>query len=238
MLRVAVVGGRGRMGALTVAAVQASGDCELVAVVGRDDPLDGAFAADVAVEFSTPATVLTNSAALLGAGVSTVVGASGLTAADLDALRVRAAGAACLVVPNFAIGAVLLMRLAEQAARLMPSVEISELHHDRKIDAPSATALTTARRIAAARTGAPPAVPGPDGAPSRGLIVEGVAVHSVRLPGLVASQEVVFGAPGQTLTLRHDTFDRSAYVPGILLAIRGVRQLTGLTVGLDTLLVT
>lgn len=233
---VAVVGAAGRMGSVACAAVDAADDLAVVARIGRGDLLDAAAGADVAVELSTPASVAANAAALLDLGVATVVGATGLTDADLDDLRGRAGRAPCLVVPNFAIGAVLLMRLSEQAASHLPAVEITELHHDRKVDAPSGTALATARRIAAARAQAPP-VPGPAGNPARGLVVEGVPVHSVRLPGLVASQEVVFGGPGQTLTLRHDTTDRSAaFAPGILLALRRVRDLTGLHVGLDAVL--
>lgn len=236
-LRVAVLGAAGRMGSVTCDAVAAAEELELVARVDVADDLDAVTAAgaEVAVEFSTPATVAANAAWLLDHGVAPVVGATGMSGADLDDLRERTGSTPCLVVPNFAIGAVLLMRFAEQAARYLPHVEVTELHHDRKVDAPSGTALATARRIAAART-EDVAVPGPDGHPSRGLVVDGVPVHSVRLPGIVASQEVVFGAQGQTLTLRHDTTDRSAFMPGVLLAVRRVRDLTGLHVGLDAVL--
>jgi 4-hydroxy-tetrahydrodipicolinate reductase len=141
----------------------------------------------------------------------------------------------CLVAPNFAIGAVLLMRFAAEAARFFDAAEIIELHHDGKIDAPSGTAVATARAIAKARTGewSPP---GPDGADARGEAVGGVQVHSVRLPGLVAHQEVLLGGPGQVLTLRHDAMDRAAFMPGVLMAIRAVADRPGLTVGLDALL--
>jgi len=225
------------MGAVACAAVEGDPRMELVARIGREDPIEGAAAAgaEVAVELSVPAAVLANTAALLDAGVHAVVGASGLAEQDLADLERRTGRSNCVIVPNFSVGAVLLMRLAAEAARHLPDVEITELHHERKLDAPSGTALATARRIAASRA-VTPVVPGPPGAPSRGLVVEGIPIHSVRLPGLVASQEVVFGGPGQTLTLRHDTVDRSAFVPGILLAIRRVGELPGLTVGLDALL--
>lgn len=235
-LRVAVVGAGGRMGSLTCAAVEADPDLELVARVGRGDSLDAAVdaGAQVAVEFSTPDSVRGNVEMLLEQGVHVVVGASGLSADDLAALEAHTDAAHCLVVPNFAVGAVLLMRFAAQAAGHLDDVEIIELHHKQKADAPSGTAVRTARMISEAREHQP-SIPGPVTS-ARGQVVEGVIVHSVRLPGVVASQEVIFGAQGQTLTLRHDTFDRSAFVPGILLAIRRVSDLAGLTVGLDALL--
>lgn len=240
-LRVAVIGAGGRMGSATRAAVDAAEGLELVAAVGRDDPLDAVVdaGAEVAVEFSTPASVRGNTAWLLDHGVHAVVGASGLSGSDLDDLRARTGRAHCLVAANFAIGAVLLMRLAAEAARHLPAVEITELHHDHKLDAPSGTALRTAALIAAARADAgltAAQIPGPPDAPSRGLVVDGVPIHSVRLPGLVASQEVTFGAPGQTLTLRHDSLDRTSFMPGVLLAVHQIPHLPGLTLGLDTLL--
>jgi 4-hydroxy-tetrahydrodipicolinate reductase len=167
--------------------------------------------------------------------VHTVVGATGLSAADLAELERLTGPANCFVAPNFAIGAVLLMRLAGEVAPHLPQVEILELHHDGKADAPSGTALRTARLIADARKGQP-VVPGPDGHPARGQVVEGVPVHSVRLPGLVAHQEVLFGAEGQTLSIRHDTTDRRAFMPGVLLAVKRVAELPGLTVGLERIL--
>jgi 4-hydroxy-tetrahydrodipicolinate reductase len=149
----------------------------------------------------------------------------------------REAPVGVVVAPNFAIGAVLLMRFAEQAAAHLPSAEVIELHHDRKVDAPSGTALLTARRIAAARGEVPPSPTGDDAHPgARGADVDGVRVHSVRLPGLVAHEEVVFGGPGQTLTLRHDSTDRTSFMPGVLLAIEAVGARPGLTIGLDELL--
>jgi 4-hydroxy-tetrahydrodipicolinate reductase len=235
--RVAVVGASGRMGSVTCAAVEAADDMELVARIDRDDALDDALAAgaDVAVEFSTPATVRDHTIWLLDHGVHVVVGASGLDDDDLTMIDGATGDGHCIVAPNFAIGAVLMMRAAELVAAHLPHVEVIEAHHDRKVDAPSGTALRTAARVAAAR-GRDVAVPGPADHPARGRMVDGVPVHSVRLPGLVASQSVVFGAQGQTLTIRHDSIDRGSFMPGVLLAVRAVADRPGLTVGLDALL--
>jgi len=234
---VAVVGAYGRMGAVTCAAVEGDDELDLVARVGSGDPLGAVVdaGATVAVEFTRPDTVFDNAGWLLDHGIHTVVGASGLDDSQLAELRQRTMTANCLVVPNFAIGAVLMMRLAEQVAAHLPHVEIVEAHHDGKADAPSGTALATAARIAAGRT-RPVAVPGPADHPARGLAHHDVPVHSVRLPGVVASQAVVFGATGQTLTIRHDSVDRSSFMPGVLLAVKAVADLSGLTVGLDALL--
>lgn len=259
-MRVAVIGAAGRMGAEVCRAVLADEDLELVAavdpsaagqplreVVGADSSLTvagdlGAVAqadASVAVEFTGPASVAANLVALLTSGVHVVVGATGLTEADLDRARAAAqAGASnALIAPNFALGAVLLMRFAAEAARFLPHVEVVELHHDRKVDAPSGTALRTAELIADARRTAPTVPGGDERHPgARGAEHQGVQVHSVRLPGLVAHQEVIFGAEGQTLTIRHDTFDRSCFMPGVLLACRRVADLDGVVVGLEHLL--
>jgi 4-hydroxy-tetrahydrodipicolinate reductase len=236
-MRVAVIGAHGRMGAVTCDAIDEAADLDLVARVGSGDALDEVVdaGADVAVEFTTPATVYDNVVWLLDHDVHAVVGASGLDAAQLEDLSRRTAAAHCLVVPNFAIGAVLMMRLAEQVAAHLPHAEIIEAHHERKADAPSGTALRTAERIAAARGGVV-AVPGPVDNVARGMIRDDVPVHSVRLPGLVASQAVVFGATGQTLTIRHDSIDRRSFMPGVLMAVRRIGDLPGLTVGLDALL--
>jgi 4-hydroxy-tetrahydrodipicolinate reductase len=237
MIRVAVVGARGRMGATVCQAVRDDPECELVAEVDVDEGLHSVVdaGADVAVEFTLPTEVKGNAAWLLERGVHTVVGATGLDDDDLAELEALTGPANLFVAPNFAIGAVLMMRLAVEAARHLPHVEITELHHDRKADAPSGTALRTARLIAGART-EQPAPPGPHDEPSRGHMVDGVPIHSVRLPGLVASQEVVFGGPGQTLTVRHDSIDRSSFMPGVLMAVKAVSSRPGLTVGLEALL--
>lgn len=240
MLRVAVIGYRGRMGSTVCTAVEADPELELVARVGSTDGLDLALdvGADVAVEFTLPTSVKANTAWLLEHGVHTVVGATGLSDADLEELAALTGPANCFVAPNFAVGAVLMMRMAELCARHFDLAEIIEFHHEHKVDAPSGTALRTARMIASARAknglGAP--MPGPPDHPVRGMAVDGVPVHSVRLPGIVASHETIFGGPGQTLRIRHDSIDRSSFMPGVLLAIKRVGSLPGLTVGLEALL--
>jgi 4-hydroxy-tetrahydrodipicolinate reductase len=223
MIRVGVAGAAGRMGATVCGAVEEADGMELA---GRADPaLDTELSAilpdvDVVVEFTTPDTSLQNSIACLEAGVHVVVGATGF---DLEKLRDAAensgTGANCFVAPNFAIGAVLLMELAQKAARHMPECEIIELHHDKKLDAPSGTAKRTEELITAAG----------------GHVHQ--PIHSVRLPGLVAHQEVLFGGTGQTLSIRHDSIDRSSFMPGVVLAVRKVGQLEDrFTVGLEKLL--
>ena len=176
----------------------------------------------------------------VGQGVHVVVGTTGMTPDDLARIEAAIAdaggGSNVFVAPNFAIGAVLMMQFAQQASRFLPAAEVIELHHDGKVDAPSGTALTTARKIVEARA---TAFRGPDAESvegSRGGDLDGVRIHSVRLPGLVAHQEVILGGPGQTLTIRHDSMDRSSFMPGVLLAVKEVAGRPGLTVGLDRLL--
>ena len=221
MIRVAVAGAAGRMGQAVCETVEAAQDTELS---GRADPALGVELADVldetdvVVDFTTPDTALANAKACLEAGVHVVVGTTGF---DLDALRAaaEASGANCFVAPNFAIGAVLLMQVSQAIAPHMPECEIVELHHDRKLDAPSGTAKRTAELIDAAG----------------GNVHE--PIHSVRLPGLVAHQEVIFGGEGQTLSIRHDSIDRRSFMPGVLLAVRKVDGLPDrFTVGLEKLL--
>jgi 4-hydroxy-tetrahydrodipicolinate reductase len=178
-----------------------------------DARADGPGGCDAAVDFTRPDAVLANASACLAAGVPVVVGTSGFDAEALDRAA-RDAGVPCFFAPNFALGAVLMMRFAEEAARTLPRAEIVELHAETKLDAPSGTAKATAARMAGE-----------------------VAIHSVRLPGLVAHQEVILGGPGEILTIRHDTTSREAYVPGVLRALEAVRTLApGLTVGLEALL--
>jgi len=221
VIRVGVSGAAGRMGQTVCAAVD---DAEGMELAAKADPALGVELesilgeVDVAVDFSTPETALANASACLGAGVHVIVGTTGF---DLDALRevAEASAANCFVAPNFAIGAVLQMEVAQTIARHMPECEIVELHHDRKVDAPSGTAKRTAELI----EGAGGNVHQP--------------IHSVRLPGLVAHQEVVFGGAGQTLALRHDSIDRVSFMPGVLLAVRKVPDLPErFTVGLEKLL--
>ncbi len=223
MIRVGVAGAAGRMGSTVCAAVEEAEGMELT---GRADPALGVELADilddvdVVVEFTTPDTSLQNSIDCLNAGVHVVVGATGF---DLEKLRDAAENsgtdARCFVAPNFAIGAVLLMTLSEQVAKHMPECEIIELHHDKKLDAPSGTAKRTEELIAEAG----------------GNVHQ--PIHSVRLPGLVAHQEVLFGGVGQTLSIRHDSIDRSSFMPGVVLSVRKVGQLEDrFTVGLEKLL--
>jgi 4-hydroxy-tetrahydrodipicolinate reductase len=253
VIRVGVVGAGGRMGREVCRTVAADPDLELVAAV---DPavsgtsvegieVSGDLAAltdastEVAVDFTHPTAVLGTIGWVVPRGVHMVVGTTGISPAALDEIRALTDGAEAnvLVAPNFAIGAVLAMRFAEAAARYMPAAEVIELHHDGKADAPSGTALSTARRIAAARTSTPLAPGGDDEHPgARGSDVEGVRVHSVRLPGLVAHQEVILGGPGQILSIRHDSIDRTSFMPGVVMAVKAVAGRRGLTVGLDALL--
>jgi 4-hydroxy-tetrahydrodipicolinate reductase len=221
MIRVAVSGAAGRMGQAVCETVEGAGDTELVA---KADPTLGVALADVlgeadvVVDFTTPETALANAKASLEAGVHVVVGTTGF---DLEGLRraAEASQANCFVAPNFAIGAVLLMEVAQKIAPHMPECEIIELHHDKKLDAPSGTAKRTAKLISAAG----------------GHVHE--PIHSVRLPGLLAHQEVIFGGEGQTLSIRHDSIDRSSFMPGVLLAVRTVTDLPErFVIGLEELL--
>jgi 4-hydroxy-tetrahydrodipicolinate reductase len=197
--------------------------------------------ADVAVDFTHPDAVMDNVRWCVRHAMHVVVGTTGITAADLDEIRrlIEEEGSESNVVvaPNFAIGAVLMMRFAAAAVRWLPSVEIVELHHDGKADAPSGTAIRTAEEVAKARAGAGATRPSRELVPgARGAEVGGVHVHSVRLPGLVAHQEVILAGPGQSLTIRHDSYDRSSFMPGVLLAIKEIARRPGLTVGLESLL--
>jgi 4-hydroxy-tetrahydrodipicolinate reductase len=240
--RVLVVGAEGRVGRFVVEGVRNAPDLELAGGVDLGDDLARALVdarPDVAVDFTVPDAVFGNVTAVLEKGVHAVVGTTGLSEEQLsrlDALA-RENGRCCLVAPNFALGAVLMMRFAEEAARHLPWCEVVERHHEAKLDAPSGTAGMTARRIAKARAEAP--VPGEEteSAPgARGGRVEGVPVHSLRLPGSLAHQEVLFGGPGETLTLRHDTLSREVFVPGVLLAVRRAPEFTGLVRGLEPVL--
>lgn len=262
-IRVLVNGAYGRMGREVVKAVVAQEDLELVGAVdkvggGQDigqicglgvlgltvetdlTVVLGNTAPAVMVDFTTPLTVMDNIKAALEAGVAVVVGTTGLTEENLDEINDLAARSerGVIVAPNFALGAVLMMRFAKEAARYFPDVEIIELHHDRKIDAPSGTALKTAEMIAAGRVAEPGSKPAPlekiNGA--RGGEYLGTKIHSVRLPGLIAHQEVIFGNQGQTLTIRHDSLDRSSFMPGVILAVRKAQEIKGLVYGLDALI--
>jgi 4-hydroxy-tetrahydrodipicolinate reductase len=237
-----VVGSRGRVGARVVAGVEQAGDLELAGTVEVGDNLKELIAEhrpDVAVDFTVPDAVSHNVSTLLRAGVSTVVGTTGITREELDSLDAiaREKQVGCFVAPNFALGAVLMMRFAEEAARHYEWVEVIERHHEHKLDAPSGTAQTTAERIAAVRREVPEGAPETESAPgARGGRVKDVPVHSVRLPGSVAHQEVWFGGAGETLVIRHDTINRDVFVPGVLLGVRKIRGHVGLVLGLDRIL--
>ncbi|GLV99857.1 4-hydroxy-tetrahydrodipicolinate reductase [Streptomyces lavendulae] len=244
-LRVAVLGARGRIGSEAVKAVEAAEDMELVAALGRGDKLEALAeaGAQVAVELTTPDSVMDNLDFLIGHGIHAVVGTTGWTEdrlAQLDAWLAASPGTGVLIAPNFSIGAVLTMKFAAQAARYFESVEVVELHHPKKVDAPSGTATRTAQLIAAARAeaglGAQPDATATalDGA--RGADVDGVPVHAIRLRGLLAHQEVLLGGEGETLTIRHDSLHHSSFMPGILLGARRVTQTPGLTFGLENFL--
>ncbi|MBC7528007.1 MAG: 4-hydroxy-tetrahydrodipicolinate reductase [Chthonomonadaceae bacterium] len=222
----------------TLAGVGALGvlvQSDLVAVLGESH-------AEVVVDFSLPAVVKANALSSISCGVSPVIGATGLSQSDLAEIDAAAKekGIGAFVAPNFAIGAVLMMQFAQTAAKHFPDVEIIEFHHEKKLDSPSGTALLTAQRIAEAREGKSASavtenliekLPG-----ARGADYNGIPIHSVRLPGYVAHQEVIFGGLGQTLTIRHDSLDRRSFMPGVVLAVRHVREWTGLKIGLETLL--
>jgi 4-hydroxy-tetrahydrodipicolinate reductase len=262
-IRVLVAGAAGRMGREVVRAVVGDAETDLagamdVGEIGADagalagvGPQGVAVSADLAaalrdsgaevvVDFTRAAAAFANAKVALAAGVSPVIGTTGMTPEQVGELGrlAEAKGVGAVIAPNFALGAVLLMRFAAQAARYLPEVEIIELHHERKVDAPSGTALKTAEMIRAAR--APERLPRPDEAValpgSRGGDYDGIRIHSIRLPGYVAHEEVIFGGLGQTLTLRHDSIDRVSFMPGVLMACKRVRSLKRLVNGLENLL--
>ena len=262
-IRVAVAAAAGRMGRAAIRAVAAQPDMMLVAALGRQHGVGqdaGAVAGvgalgvtiagtpgtlfdakpDVLVDFTPGPAAVEHARAAVPAGVHPVIGGTGMSQADLDALAALCASKriGAVVAPNFALGAVLMMEFSRQAAKYFPHVEIIELHHDHKRDAPSGTALKTAAAVAAARTSVPPLAVKEEQTlqGARGARAEGIPIHSVRLPGLVAHQEVIFGGPGQTLTIRHDSVNEESFMPGLLLATRRVRSLTGLIFGLEKLL--
>lgn len=257
-----VIGALGKMGRLVCRAVVEDPELSLVAAIDRTrdgdliGPIIGSSNVDVVVssqietllqaetevvvDFTRPGEVMNNIRWAVDHGMDIVVGTTGIGPDELEDIRkwIEAEGgeANVIVAPNFSIGAVVAQRFAEEAARFFPATEIIELHHDQKVDAPSGTAATTAERIAAARTESWSGPKDETVSRVRGGEVEGVRIHSVRLPGLVAHQEVIFGSAGQTLTIRHDALDRTCYLPGVLLAIKKVAERPGLTVGLESLL--
>ena len=245
VIKVGVLGGRGRVGSEVCRAVEAADDTDLVAVVDVDDELDALVTsgAEVVVDFTHPDAVMDNLEFCIDHGIHAVVGTTGFDDDRLATVRgwlESAPKTGVLIAPNFAIGAILMMRFASIAAPFYESVEVVELHHPDKADAPSGTARRTAELIAAARrdAGCPPV---PDATSSglegaRGADVEGIRVHGLRVRGLVAHQEVILGGQGETLTIRHDSLDRASFTPGVLTGVRKVAENPGLTVGLEAFL--
>ncbi|MFM1917223.1 MAG: hypothetical protein RJB01_738 [Actinomycetota bacterium] len=239
-INVGVLGARGKMGSTVVRAVEASPDLTLVAAIDVGDSFEDLVnsSPDVVVDFTTPDSVMGNLERLIDAGIHCVVGTTGFDEQRRDVISKwleQRPDVGVLIAPNFGLGAVLMMKFAALAAPYFPSAEIIELHHPAKVDAPSGTSRHTAEAIAAARAGLPDmpdatssALPG-----ARGADVAGIAIHSVRATGLVAHQEVIFGGPGETLTIRHDSLDRESFMAGVLVGIREVGRHPGLTVGLD-----
>lgn len=244
-IAVGVLGAAGKVGAAVCEALDAAPDTTLVARVDKGDRLESLAeqGASVVVDFTHPDVVMDNLEYLIGAGIHAVVGTTGFDEERLDRVRgwlQASPGTGVLIAPNFAIGAVLCMAFAQQAARFFDSVEVVELHHPNKADAPSGTAYRTAALIAEARAAAGVG-PSPDATTSeldgaRGADVDGVRVHSVRLAGLVAHQEVLLGTQGETLTIRHDSLDRTSFTPGVLLGVRNIASRPGLTLGIEPLM--
>jgi 4-hydroxy-tetrahydrodipicolinate reductase len=245
MTRVAVLGAKGRMGSESVRAIGAADGLEVVAEIDQGDSLDliASSGAEVALDFTQPGVALDNVAWCVEHGVHVVVGTSGFDderIATVRALLGDEPSTGVLIVPNFSIGAILMMRFAETAAPFFESIEVIEMHHPDKIDAPSGTAVRTAELMAAARAEAGSAplpdatTADPDGA--RGARVADIPVHSVRARGFVASQQVLFGGVGEAFTIRHDSHDRGSFMPGVVAAVSGVSARPGLTIGLDAVL--
>jgi 4-hydroxy-tetrahydrodipicolinate reductase len=243
LIKVAVVGAKGRMGQACVEAVRAADDMHLVAAIDIGVPATAVFeaGAQVAIDFTTPDSVMRTLETCITRGIHCVVGTTGFTDERLEQLRALCTdnpGVGVLIAPNFGIGAVLMMRFAAMAAPYFESVEIIEMHHPDKVDAPSGTAMHTATAVARARAtmGPQPDATLHEVGGARGASLQGVRVHSVRARGLVAHQEVLLGGVGETLTIRHDSLDRSSFMPGVLLGVREVGRHPGLTVGLDAFL--
>ncbi len=242
-MRVGVLGAKGKVGATMVRAVESADDMALSAQVDQGDALSllTDSGTEVVIDFTHPDVVMDNLKFLIDNGIHAVVGTTGFTNERIELVEswlAKNAGTSVLIAPNFAIGAVLTMHFAKQAAPYFDSIEVIELHHPHKADAPSGTATRTAKLIAEARKGLPPnpdatstSLPG-----ARGADVDGIPVHAVRLAGLVAHQEVLFGTEGETLTIRHDSLDRTSFVPGVLLAVRRIAEHPGLTIGIEPLL--
>lgn len=245
MTRVAVLGAKGRMGSESVRAINAADGLEVVAEIDFGDSLDviTSSGAEAVLDFTQPGVALDNVMWCIDHGVDVVVGTSGFDDDRIATVRAKLGAAptsSVLIVPNFSIGAILMMKFAAAAAPFFESVEVIEMHHPNKVDAPSGTAVRTAELIAAAREAAGSAplpdatTTDPDG--SRGAKISGVPVHAVRARGFVASQEVMYGGEGESFSIRHDSHDRTSFMPGVVAAVRGVSGRPGVTVGLDEIL--
>lgn len=241
-IRIIVNGAHGRMGQEAVKAIQATTDLQLVASTGKQENLATVIKetqADVVVDFTRPDCVYENALTIIDNHAHPVIGTTGLSAKQIETLQARCQqqNLGGIIAPNFSISAVLMMKAVAELARYLPHVEIIEMHHDKKLDAPSGTAIKTASLIAAARQQIAPlpeckeSIPG-----ARGGLYENIPIHSIRLPGLVAHQEVIFGGDSETLTLRHDSIHRAGFMPGVLLSCRKVSQLKQLVYGLEHLL--
>lgn len=245
MIKVGVIGARGRMGAAACQAVEEAQGLQLVAAVSSGESLEHLTesGADVAIEFTRPDVVMDNVRWLANHDIHMVVGTSGFDAEKLTQVEELLAGKpqlGCVIAPNFGIGAVLMMQFAAKAAKFFDSAEVIEAHHPRKVDAPSGTATHTARAIAQSRSDAA-LPPMPDATTqqlegARGATVDGIPVHAIRSEGYIASQQVWFGSPGENFTISHNSVDRQSFMPGVVLSVRKVGQLPGLTVGIDSLL--
>lgn len=239
-IKVGVLGAKGRMGKTVCDAVSNANDLELVCALDAGDDLTDLVksGAQVVVDFTIPDVVMGNLEFLAENGIHAVVGTTGFTDERLAKVKAQFTKSNVLIAPNFGVGAVLMMQFAAKAAPYFDSVEIVELHHPRKVDAPSGTAKRTAELIADARkeNAAMPDATTETLEGARGALVDGIPVHSIRAQGLVAHQEVIFGGPGETLTIRHDSLDRESFMPGVLLAVRKVGEHKGLTFGLESFL--
>ncbi|MEY5144829.1 MAG: hypothetical protein RL745_196, partial [Actinomycetota bacterium] len=224
------------MGAYICAAIDAAEDLSLVAKIDAGDPRDAALTAEVVVDVTAPDAVMANIAWCIEHGKHMVIGTSGFTAeriAEVESMSAANPSVSILICPNFSIGAILMMQWAQQAARFFPDAEVIEYHHSGKVDAPSGTAVRTAQMIADGRESTPAFSRGGD---AHGVSVDGVNVHSVRGDGFLAHQDVMFGGPGERLTIRHDSLDRASFMPGVLTAIRSVTAHAGVAVGLERVL--
>ena len=242
-IKVLVNGAFGRMGQMTTAAINEHPGLELVGQTGREYDLAKSIqdsGAEVVIDFTAPTAVFSNAKTIIASGARPVIGTSGLKAQEIETLKAECAkaGLGGVIAPHFSLGGVLMMKYAKEIAKYLPNVEIIEFHHDKKIDSPSGTSIRTAELLAQSRGNTtPPPKPQTENVPgARGAVHQGIPIHSIRLPGLLAHQSIIFGESGETLTIRHDSIDRKCYMPGVTLACEKVMVLKELVVGLENLL--